>query len=266
MDILTHICSGIASATVVAAFAEKQTVKRWQIIAAGAVGGAFPDIDAISMWSRFDTTFGRLFGLNHSGQVIYGEKFWYSHHAFFHSIAAAVLSAAVFGLIAYCIYRIRHKTAISLFHYCKKNIFIGIAFIAGYILHLLGDMPTPASAWGGVNLFCPSSGYIGGSGKIWWWNNYDIFLLIVLCIIINLVLLFVFKRRIQRIMIIIISILTILLIEIQINTRKYDYSYSGHTSHYTEMERRSKEEQKRILGKPLYSAMEWIDRHFPLPF
>jgi len=80
MDILTHICSAIASATVITAFAEKHTVKRWQIFAAGAVGGAFPDIYAISMWARFDTTLGRLFRLNHSWQTIYSEKFWYSYN------------------------------------------------------------------------------------------------------------------------------------------------------------------------------------------
>ena len=266
MDLLTHICSGIASATVIAAFAEKQPFKRWQILAAGAVGGAFPDIDAISLWSRFDATLGRLFGLNHNGQVIYGEKFWYSHHAFFHSIVAAFLLAVVFGLLAYIIYRIKHKTTISFFLYCKKNISIGIAFIAGYVLHLLGDMPTPASVWGGVNLFFPNSNYIGGSGKIWWWNNYDIFLLIILCIIINIVLLFTLKKRIQKMIIVLISALTILLVVIQINTRKYDYAYSGHTSHYEEMERHSKEEQKRILGKPLYSTMEWIDKRLPVQF
>ncbi|MCL2651377.1 MAG: metal-dependent hydrolase [Candidatus Azobacteroides sp.] len=266
MDLLTHICSGIAGATVIAALTEKQPVKRGQILAAGAVGGAFPDIDAISMWSRFDAIFGRLFKLTHSGQVIYGEKFWYSHHAFFHSIAAALLFGIVFGLLAYSIYRIKHKTTISFSLYCKKNIFIGIAFIAGYVLHLLGDMPTPASMWGGVNLFWPNDNYIGGSGKIWWWNNYDIFLLIVLCIIINVILLYTLKRRIQKTMIILMSALTILLIVIQINTRKYDYAYDGHTSHYAEMERHSKEEQKYILGKPLYSAMEWLDRHLPFSF
>ena len=266
MDILIHISSGVASATAIAAFAGKQSVKRWQILAAGAIGGAFPDIDAVSMWSRFDATFGRLFGLNHSGQVIYGEKFWYSHHAFFHSIMASLLFAAVFGLLAYSIYRLKHKTTHSFFRFFKKNIFIIIAFIAGYILHLLGDMPTPASVWGGVNLFWPSNNYIGGSGKIWWWNNYDIFLLIVLCIIINGILLFAFKRKIQKIMIILVSAFTILLIEIQINNRKYDYAYNSHTSHYEEMERHSKEEQKRILGKPLYSTMEYLDRHLPFQF
>lgn len=266
MDILTHICSGIAGATVVVPFAAGQLTKQWQILAVGAVGGAFPDVDAISMWSRFDVTFGRLFRLNHSRQVIYGEKFWYSHHAFFHSIMASLLIAAVFGLLAYSIYRLKYKTTFFLF--CKKNIFIGIAFIAGYILHLLGDMPTPASVWSGINFFWPNDNYIGGSGKIWWWNNYDIFLLIVLCIIINCILLFTFKskRRIQRIMIILVSVFTILLIEIQINNRKYDYSYNGNASHYAEMERHSKEEQKRILGKPLYSAMEYLDRHLPFYF
>jgi membrane-bound metal-dependent hydrolase YbcI (DUF457 family) len=267
MDILTHICSGIAGATVVAAFAKKQPVRRLQILASGAAGGAMPDIDAVSMWSHFDTTFGRWFNLSHSGRIIYGEKFWYSHHAFFHSIVASLLLALFFGLLSYGIACVIHKKAVNSFYaYCTKNTLIIISFFAGYILHLLGDMPTPASVWGGVNLFFPHNAYIGGSGKIWWWNNYDIFLLLVVCIAVNSFLIPVFKRHIQRIVVVSVVLLTFLLVEIQINTRQYNYAYSGNAPHYAEMEQHSKEEQQRILGKPLYSAIEWLDRHLPFHF
>jgi membrane-bound metal-dependent hydrolase YbcI (DUF457 family) len=267
MDILTHICSGIAGATAVAAFSRKQPRMRLKILVTGAIGGALPDIDAISMWSHFDSTLGKLFHLSDSGKVIYGAKLWYSHHAFFHSIVAALLIPLILGLLGYGIYKISRKSRKSGFGSYYKNHFpLAIAFIAGYMLHLLGDMPTPASVWGGVNLFFPDNHYIGGNGKIWWWNNYDIFLLLVLCIAINGISLFAFKRHIQRASIIVVAVLTLLLIEIQINTRKYDYAYSGNATHYREMEQQSKKEQERILGKHIYSTMEWLDKRLPIYF
>ena len=266
MDILTHICSGVAGATMIASFSKK-TSSRLKILVAGSVGGAFPDIDAISMWSRFDSTFGKIFNLSHSGKIIYGEKFWYSHHAFFHSLVAALLIAFIFGLISYSIYKTVCKDNKDAFYiYFKNNILLAISFITGYLLHLLGDMPTPASVWGGVNIFFPSESYIGGSGKIWWWNNYDIFLLLVFCVIINGILLFTLKKNIQRKAVIIVAVITLLFIEIQINTREYSYVYSGNTNRYNEMEQQSKKEQERILGKRIYSSMEWLDKRFPVQF
>jgi hypothetical protein len=264
MDILTHICSGVAGATVIAVFAKKQ---RLAVLVSGAIGGALPDIDAISMWSKFDATFGRLFGLAHSGKMIYGGKFWYSHHAFFHSIVAALLIALLFGLLSYSIYRLIHKKTGSTFlEYCKNNMLLVIAFIAGYMLHLFGDMPTPASVWGGVNLFFPNDTYIGGSGKIWWWNNYDIFLLLALCILINGVILVAFKRRVEQIAVVLVAVFTFALIEVQINTRRYNYAYSGNAPHYAEMEQHAKAEQQRILGERIYFVMEWLDNRLPIHF
>ena len=266
MDIFTHIVAGVAVATVAASFTEKKVVKSIKILGFGALGGALPDIDAISMWPRFDATFGRLFGLSHTGREIYGEKFWYSHHAFFHSIAAVLLIVGLLILAGYVFARMRKKNAqIGLAEYCKRNILLYIAFIAGYLLHLFGDMPTPSSAWGGVNMFFPSDAYIGGSGKIWWWNNYDIFLLIMLCIVVNCTVILSCKRYIRQITLG-ITFLTIMMITIQINTRQYDYAYSGNTARYAEMEQQSKQEQERILGKRIYNCMKWIDDRLPIHF
>lgn len=251
----------------VAAFATGRPMKRLGVVMAGALGGAFPDIDAVSMWSRFDSTIGRLFGLSHSGRVIYGEKFWYSHHAFFHSIVAALLFAVLLGLVGYGIYRlINRKSPHTLVSYFKVNIFVAIAFVAGCVAHLLGDMPTPASVWGGVNMFWPSSEYIGGSGKIWWWNNYDIFLLVFLCTTVNGLLLFILKKRTKRIVGTMVAMFTFLLVTVQVNTRQYSYAYSGNTPHYQDLEKHSKEEQERILGKRLYRSMEWLDSYLPIHF
>ena len=265
MDILTHTLSGIAVATVVIPFTEKKVVKSLKILGFGALGGALPDIDAISMWSRFDITFGRLFRLSHTGREIYGEKFWYSHHAFFHSIAAALLIAALLMLAGYIFTRVRKNAKISLAGYCKRNVFLYVAFNYAYLFHLFGDMPTPSSVWNGVNMFFPSYAYVGGSGKIWWWNNYDIFILIMLCIVVNFTVILLCKKYARKITLC-IAIVTFVSIIFQINTRQYNYAYKGNTAKYAEMEQQSKEEQERILGKRIYKYMKVLDSRLPIHF
>ena len=262
MDLFTHICSGVAAATVVIPFANRKAAKSLKILGFGALGGAFPDIDAISMWSRFDATIGRLFGLSHTGREIYGAKFWYSHHAFFHSIAAALLISVLLILAGYAFMRIRK---IGMDVYFRRNLFPVVAFIAGYLFHLLGDMPTPASTWGGINMFWPGDAYFGGSGKIWWWNNYDIFLLLILCIVVNCIMIRFYKRYARQITFC-VALLTFFVITIQVNTRYYDYAYSGNAKNYAEMEQQSKQEQERILSKHIYKHMKWLDDHLPLHF
>jgi hypothetical protein len=259
VDLLTHIFSGAAAATVIAAASPGRPRKRLGAVAAGAFGGMLPDIDAISMWSRFDGTFGRLFGLEHSGSEIYGMKLWYSHHAFFHSLAAGVLLALLFGLTAYVL---RRKGTLKTFF--RANYIFPAAFVAGYAAHLTGDLPTPASVWGGIEMFWPSNAYVGGSGKIWWWNNYDIFLIALLCTAVNTVSILIMRR--SRAAVGGIFLLAFVLALVQTSTRQFDYAYDGNTSDYALMERRSKQEQRRILPPPLYRAMERLDNALPVYF
>ncbi len=264
MDLLTHICSGAGAATVVAAFVSGKPLRRLGVIAAGAAGGAIPDVDAVSLWSRFDGTFGRLFDLDQPGREIYSEKLWYSHHAFFHSLLAGVLLAVVFGVIAYGLYRIRHRRPLPA--YFSANAAVALGFVAGFAAHLLGDLPTPASDWGGIAMFWPSNAYIGGTGKIWWWNNYDIFLLVFTCALLNTLLVLLLKPGIRRRAVSVLAAATLVLAVVQINTRHYNYAYTGNTPRYAEMEAESKAEQRRILGPQLYNTMEWFDRHVPIYF
>ena len=53
---------------------------------------------------------------------------------------------------------------------------------------------------------------------------------------------------------------------VQCVLREHDYSYTGSTARYAEMEENSKKEQQRILGKRLYRYMEWFDRKMPFYF
>jgi len=129
-------------------------------------------------------------------------------------------------------------------------------------------MPTPASVWGGVNFFFPSSAYVGGFGKIWWWNNYDLVLIIVGVILLNLFInVFAKKHYRKKIVASIVTFtLGLTLFLFQINTRPVDFAYTGHTSKYNNLEVASKEIQKNILGDKLYKIMVNIDNKIPLNF
>lgn len=263
MDILTHTLSGVAVATCTAAFVPKIRTKA-SLLLVGAIGGAFPDLDAISLWSRFDGIFGRLFNLDLKGSSIYGAKLWYSHHAFLHSLLGSLLFAL---LLVFFISFFKRKGDGIWASICSKSIYF-VTFLFAYWSHLLGDLPTPSSVWGGIGLFWPSSDYVGGYGKVWWWNNYDIFLLIVSCITINVVILFfqkILQKKVKIIAPVVLSIFFILIL-IQVNTRQYDYAYNRDNSEYMQMEENSKQEQRRILGKTLYRIMEDFDKKLKFYF
>lgn len=75
VDILTHTLSGVAVATCVASFMPTPQ-GRWRLLLLGAVAGALPDLDALSLWSGFDHSIGAYFGLS-KGALIYTGQWWY---------------------------------------------------------------------------------------------------------------------------------------------------------------------------------------------
>lgn len=238
--------------------------ERLGLLFVGALGGAFPDLDAISLWSRFDGTIGKLFNLPAKGSVIYSSKYWYSHHGFLHSLLASLLIGIVVLIVLYFLQK--NKKSILPFLQSKKLYFI--TFVFAYWAHLAGDLPTPSSAWGGIALFWPSLEYVGGYGKIWWWNNYDIFLIVVLGIVLNLMVLLCSKFLKSKIKVITTTTfaLCFAFIVFQVNTRQFDYAYSNDSSQYSEMEQKSKEEQKRILGNSVYNMMVSLDNKLKIYF
>ncbi len=266
MDILTHTLSGIAIGTVISGFSGNGFTAKYKVIVFSAIGGALPDIDAISLWSGFDKTFGKVFGLSHSGKDIYVSKFWYSHHGFFHSLLASLILAFVIGLIFYAIQK--RSTNRRLWDSLKVNVLILTGFISGFIIHLLEDMPTPIGAWGGVRLLWPSKLYFGGTGDIWWWNNYDIFLIVASCILMNGLILIVNRGihvDISKLTILVFVLASVLCI-IQIKTRGYNFNYTGTGNKYQQYELKSKEIQRRILGNKVSGFMEQFDRRMPFNF
>jgi len=266
MDIISHTLTGIAIGTVSATVSNSSWRNKGLIILTGGLGGALPDFDAISLWSKFDLTIGSFLGLSYSGKEIYFGKFWYSHHAALHSLIAPIFLILLTTTIKVLFKR--EFKALKILNRLKENRFLTLAFFGGFLFHLLEDMPTPASVWGGVNLLFPSSNYIGGFGNIWWWNNYDLVLIIFTVIIMNLIINIIptIYHRIKVISCISVFSIGLVLFLIQINTRTVDFSYSGHTVNYDKFEAQSKNIQREILGENLFSLMNEIDNKIPLNF
>jgi hypothetical protein len=268
MDIVTHTLSGIAVGTILVNFSRNGFFEKVPIVFMSALGGAFPDIDAISLWSKFDSTIGNFLNLTHTGYNIYFSKFWYSHHAFFHSLAAAILFGLFLMLLLYS-FRLLTGTQKGLFAFYKEYYLIGLAFTLGCTMHLLGDMPTPGGPWGGINIFWPSKFYLGGFGKIWWWNNYDIFLIVVGCIVLNILIYvasgyFKFKKKLITIMVWLVCFFAVIF---QMNKRDFDFNNAQKSNnHFNGNEEKSKMIQREILGEKIYVFMEKMDNSLFIHF
>jgi len=261
MDILTHAISGLAVGTVVAGISQTRKIGNLKVIGFSCFGAVLPDIDAISMWSKFDATFGKIFHLSNHGRDIYSMKLWYSHHGFFHSIVAALLFAF---LLAFIFYLFDKRQKNSFLFVLKNNLPVLTSFFAGFLIHLLEDMPTPSSSWGGIRLFFPLKTYVGGSGNIWWWNNYDIFLIMLAVLLINclvLALQSIFKLKIGK-MTVLFFFAAIVLCFIQIKSRKFDFN----CKQFQQCEQKSKEIQQQILGTKCYKMMVDFDNRIKLNF
>ena len=267
MDIICHTLTGTAVGTVVTSFSKKNIKYKLSIILLGTLGGALPDFDAISLWSKFDTIIGSFIPLNNSGKQIYFGKFWYSHHAALHSFTVAFFIPLVYVFINSIL---DNKSLNFLYkNYklkLKSNCLKILSFSFGFTFHLLEDMPTPHSVWGGVRFLFPYKKYFGGFGKIWWWNNYDLFLIIILCIALNLIVLLIPFLKLKKLTTSTIFILCSILFIYQINTRKFDFNYTGHTRNYSTYEKKSKELQRDILGEKLYTILNKFDNSINLNF
>lgn len=260
MDILTHTLSGLAVGTVLACFVNKNVRVRWGIIFFSGLGGALPDLDAISMWSKFDMTFGYFLGLDHLGREIYSARFWYSHHAFLHSLCAALLIAAVVGLFFY--YTSRHNGK-PLNAWRDRGLLL-LGFISGYTFHLFEDMVTPASSWGGVRFWFPSTIYSGGTGEVWWWNNYDIFLIVATVVVLNLLFILFgnFFGKFLWTITIGLFVAGFIFCVVQIKTGNFNFNEKDHVH----CEQESQEIQCRILGQKVHGRMVKFDQMLKINF
>jgi len=98
----------------------------------------------------------------------------------YYSLLAGFCITIFMGFLSYRLYnQLNNWKSTNLITSIHKNKLLLIGFFLGFLVHLIEDIPTPASTWGGVNFFYPSKLYIRGIGVIWWWSNYDIFLIVV---------------------------------------------------------------------------------------
>ncbi len=266
MDILIHTLSGTATAAFIAAMSKQTTKVKLCLVLLGAFAGALPDIDAISLWSKFDGTIGKWLHLSHTGGQIYFGKFWYSHHGFFHSLFAAALFASVFILIRKNVFANMQWS-----NYIKssqtKTFFL--VFFFAYVSHLIGDLPTPGAVWGGVRLFFPFEIYVGGYGTTWWWNNYDIFLTLLSSSVVLVSLIYVEQKLIQtdfKKLVLATYLLSVLACSYFVSNHSVNYAYRGNTSRYGFYERTSKIDQRLRLGKRVYGYMNKLDQKLPFYF
>ena len=266
MDIFSHTFSGMAAGGLVGICLANSPREKLNCLLMGTLGGAIPDLDALSLW---DPAYRLLVAVSHtndSPREIYYGTYWYSHHAALHSI----FSAFIFIFFAQLISRWRisgtKKLDLLKINPIQRNSYL--AFFLGYLLHLLQDMPTPPGPWGGINLWFPLRSYYGGYGQIWWWNNYDLFLIIFFVAFTNILILILFKKPKSWIKIFSIGLflLSLFIFIFQINHRSNHYGVAPNPKSYKDREQASKEEQKQILGDRLYYIMESIDNRIPLYF
>lgn len=248
MDIITHALCGISVGTVIATYTCDTVRQKTTAICLATFGAVLPDIDVISQWGRFDTTFGRWFSLSASGRDIYSSTYWYSHHGFMHSLFAAIL----FSLLLRLITRWRK---------IKGGKWLAIAFGSGYMIHLAGDMITPGGPWQGIRLLFPLNTYVGGTGWIWWWNNYDIFLCMLFSAIIGTIFSLWFSKLARKI-VLPLFLGSLAAITGLTATRNHDFN----RNEYTINEQYSKEIQKNTLPPSFYRAMATFDQYAKVPF
>ncbi|MFZ9956717.1 MAG: metal-dependent hydrolase [Flavobacteriales bacterium] len=266
MDLLSHILSGVALSTVIVSFAKTSKKNKAAIIFFGALGGGFPDFDVLSHWRGFDRNFGKFFALDLPGFQIYHSHRWYAHHGFLHSLLGGALIASTLGIIIYLL-RKKERTFIDS---AIENRYIMLSFFLGFCAHLVEDMPTPAYAWGGVNFLFPSNEYWGGTVEIWWWNNYDMFLIILSVILLNTIVLIAHSYKKFNVKIICSSVLSLglSLYLYQMKTLDFDFNYqkAEHSKVFKEYEQKSKDIQKEILGENMYEVMRSFDESLPIWF
>jgi len=266
MDILSHTFSGLAIGATTIHFSKKGPIYNCLTVLTCGLAAFFPDLDVITQWSGFDSIIGGWFKLDQAGKVIYHQKRWFSHHAFFHSVWMAL----IFTSVVFLILKI-YERRFSAIEVLRRNKLMLISSLLSYLIHVFEDMPTPSFVWGGVAFLFPSEDYWGGKGYIWWWNNYDLFLIIISVFILNVFIkcfTLIFRMKTRLVSCLILAVGFTLYMHQMLN-RNHDFNYTGMKSHYEVWrinEDKSKRIQKDILGEKFFRVMEKVDNIIPFWF
>lgn len=261
MDILINVFIGLGIGTALAAWNRSRPAQQVKLMLMGAFGALLPSLDEITLLPYFDSTIGKWFGLQESGVEIFMGKHWYSHQSFMHSIFADVLFSILILLSMGIIYRYVIHGARTLKCSLGYTSIYAFTFSISYLIHLLGDLTAPAGPWGGVRLFFPMETYIGGWGMTWWWNNYDLTLVLLVVVVANLILIAWIPplKKGMRYLPAFICGVAFLLISWQLSSRGYNFNREG----YDCRERASHHIQEDILGKRIHRVMVKIDNNLP---
>ena len=156
MDLYNHAASGAVVGLALASVSWRgRRASRRLAVAGCAIGAVLPDLDAIS------------FGLGAWGRAVYHGEHWYSHHQASHSLLGCA-ALAILGALAWRLWRARRGEA-------PDGRPLVLFLFAGALVHLLGDLPTPAGPWGGLPLLYPLEARFGGWGIVWWWRHWYVF-------------------------------------------------------------------------------------------
>lgn len=245
MDILTHTLAGAAAGAGLCLLLRPGRCI-WPGALVGALGGFLPDLDVLSRAPGFDTTLGAWLDLPPGTEIYTGTR-WYSHHHLTHSLLAALAAG---GLALIVLWRRR-----------EHRLLAG-ALSLGWLAHLLLDLPTPPGPWGGVQLLWPHPAMVGGLGWCWWFNNYDLLLLLAGALV-ALLGLGALRGRPLRARIGATSIIAgvLLLGSLQLHRRQVDYA----TGVYADLDQASLQEQERLLGAGPARLLRQVDQATPLP-
>lgn len=268
MDILTHTLSGAAAASAIAAVSSRPLKDKFLIIFCGAAGAMLPDLDAVTLWSGFDPVIGKTLALSQTGRSIYFGQHWYSHHNFMHSLAAAAIFTLAGALIGHIYRRLRSRFRSASAVIPGAGGFL-LSFFFGYVMHLLGDLPTPDTVWNGIRLFWPLPPFVGGIGYIWWWNNYDIFLIFLAGGTLNAGLIVanrLLNKRYLRAIPVVLFLCMLCTAQFQITHRPASFASADNPAGHADKEHQSLAAQRDILGERLFGIMNALDRKIPIPF
>ncbi|MCI4666865.1 MAG: metal-dependent hydrolase [Bacteroidia bacterium] len=258
---MINILLGLGIGTAMAAWNRSRPAQQVKLMAIGALGACFASLDEITLWSRFDDTLGTWLGLEESGVEIFMGTHWYSHQAFMHSILANVLFSTLLLLGMGLVYYKILKGAPSLSSAINYVSVYALTFGLSYFVHLLGDLAAPSGPWHGIQLFFPMEVHVGGWGMTWWWNNYDLSLVLGVVLILNLALIKWIPplKKGMRYLPACVCGFALLLISWQLSTRGYDFNKEG----YATREKASHHIQEEILGHKIHTMMAKFDEKMP---
>lgn len=227
----------------------------------GMLGALLPALDEISLWSGFDQSVAPILGISEPGVEIFLGKHWFSHQAFMHSLLACFIFSTFILLSFTFIYKNVIKGAKTYRAAFQYVIIYSVAFGLGFTAHLLADLAAPAGPWGGIRLFFPFEIYVGGWGMTWWWNNYDLTLILFVATLLNVVLIAIIPplKKGVRYLPASVCMFASMMIVWQISTRSFNFNEAG----YTTREEASHVIQTQILGEDLHHVMNKMDQQLP---